>query len=101
MNCCYYHFCDNLFRLLLRHWEATRKRRPLSCNSCPPGILIDDSAVSLEKDKSTMTVGNISENPPKNAVTRPTVAETRDQDIAGMLRLYGIGYAFSHGIIYS
>lgn len=47
-----------------------------------------------------MAVGEISENPSSNAVTRPTVTATRDADIARKLRLYGIGSAFSNGMIF-
>ena len=44
-----------------------------------------------------MAVREISENPSSNAVTRPTVTKTRDEDIERKLRLYGIGQAFSNG----
>jgi hypothetical protein len=44
-----------------------------------------------------MAVGEISENPSSNAVARPTVTKTRDEDIERKLRLYGIGQAFSNG----
>lgn len=44
-----------------------------------------------------MAVGEVSENPSASAVTRPTVPETRDQDIDRKLRLYGIFHAFSNG----
>jgi hypothetical protein len=45
-----------------------------------------------------MAVGDVSESPSGNAVTRPTVTETRDKDIEAKLRLYGIFHAFSNGI---
>lgn len=48
-----------------------------------------------------MAVGEVSENPASNAVTRPTVVETRDEDIDRKLRLYGISNAFSNGILIS
>jgi len=44
-----------------------------------------------------MAVGEVSENPSGNAVTRPTVSKTRDEDIERKLRLYGIFEAFSNG----
>jgi len=44
-----------------------------------------------------MAVGQVSENPSGNAVTRPTVTQTRDADIARKLRLYGIFSAFGEG----
>ena len=47
-----------------------------------------------------MTVGEVSENPSSNAVTRPTVPQSRDEDIEGMLRLYGIFTAFGVGIFH-
>lgn len=46
-----------------------------------------------------MAVGEVSENPSNNAVTRPTVTSTRDADIARKLRLYGIFSAFGEGKI--
>jgi hypothetical protein len=45
-----------------------------------------------------MAVGEVSDNPSGNAVTRPTVTKTRDADIANKLRLYGIFSAFSEGM---
>jgi hypothetical protein len=45
-----------------------------------------------------MAVGQVTENPPTNAVTRPTVPKTRDEDIDRKLRIYGIGQAFSNGM---
>jgi hypothetical protein len=45
-----------------------------------------------------MAVGQVTENPPSNAVTRPTDPKTRDEDIERKLRLYGIGTAFSNGM---
>lgn len=45
-----------------------------------------------------MAVGEVSENPPSNAVTRPTVPKTRDEDIDRKLHIYGIFLAFSYGI---
>lgn len=53
------------------------------------------------KPRNIMAVGEVSENPASNAVTRPTVVETRDQDIDRKLRLYGISNAFSNGILIS
>lgn len=44
-----------------------------------------------------MAVGEVSENPSGNAVTRPTEPKTRDEDIERKLRLYGIFQAFSYG----
>jgi len=44
-----------------------------------------------------MAVGEVSDNPSGNAVTRPTVTATRDQDIANKLRIYGIFSAFGEG----
>jgi len=44
-----------------------------------------------------MAVGEVSENPSSNAVTRPTVTKTRDEDIDRKLRIYGIFNAFSNG----
>jgi hypothetical protein len=41
-----------------------------------------------------MAVGEVSENPSSNAVTRPTVPQSRDENIERMLRLYGIFTAF-------
>ena len=46
-----------------------------------------------------MAVGEIAENPSNNAVTRPTVPKTRDEDVERKLRLYGIGQAFSNGTL--
>jgi len=45
-----------------------------------------------------MAVQDVSENPSANAVTRPTVIKTRDEDIERKLRLYGIFQAFSNGV---
>jgi hypothetical protein len=44
-----------------------------------------------------MAVGDVSENPSGNAVTRPTITEIRDRDIENKLRIYGIFTAFSNG----
>ena len=44
-----------------------------------------------------MAIGEISENPSDNAVTRPTVLKARDEDIERKLRLYGMFYAFRYG----
>ena len=46
-----------------------------------------------------MAVGEVSENPSSSAVARPTVTETRDEDIERKLRIYGIFNAFSNGIL--
>ena len=45
-----------------------------------------------------MAVGQVTENPSGNSVTRPTNTQIRDEDIDRKLRLYGIGHAFSNGI---
>jgi hypothetical protein len=44
-----------------------------------------------------MAIREVSENPSNNAVTRPTVQKTRDEDIERKLRLYGIFHAFGNG----
>ena len=44
-----------------------------------------------------MAVGEVSENPSNNAVTRPTVPKTRDEDIERKLRIYGIFQALGYG----
>ena len=80
--------------------NATRKiirQNSLPCIKTPRLVQAKNIYTFLIKNLYLMAIGEISENPSDNAVTRPTVLKARDEDIERKLRLYGMFYAFGYG----